>query len=124
MSDFTIDQLNTIAQTLYNKKGFNILVLDVRGHSTITDYFVIAEGNADRHVVALMQAVHDALKELGLDPIHIEGDSEGDWVVMDYLHCIIHLFTPSMREKYRLEELWQSARIVDVEISLTGTTST
>lgn len=121
MSDFTIDQLNTVAQTIYDKKGCNILVLDVRGQSTLTDYFIIAEGSADRHVIALMQAVNDALKNKGVEPVHIEGDTEGDWVVMDYLHCIVHLFTSPMREKYRLEELWQAAKIVDVDISLSAT---
>jgi len=112
------EHLEAISQVIFDKKGCNILVLDVRNLSTITDYFIIAEGTADRHVSALSHAVVAAMKETGLDPCHVEGEKEGDWVVIDYLDCIIHLFTPMMREKYRVEDLWQSASIVDIAISV------
>lgn len=108
--------LNTIAQTIFDKKGINILVLDLRGISTITDFVVIAEGNVDRHVIAIGQAVEQALKERGIRPINVEGMQTGDWVVIDYLHVMVHLFMPGLRDKYQLETLWKAGKIVDVQI--------
>lgn len=110
--------LNFIAQSIFDKKGFNILVLDVQGISTMTDYFIIAEGTVDRHVKAIGQAIKDELAKKNQLPFLIEGEQEGDWMVMDYTHFVIHLFIPEMREKYRLEELWHEGRIVDVQIDL------
>jgi len=108
--------LNVIAQTIFDKKGINILVLDLRGISTITDFVVIAEGNVDRHVIAIGQAVEQALKEKGLRPSNVEGMQMGDWVVLDYLHIMVHLFMPGLRDKYQLETLWKAGKIVDVHI--------
>lgn len=112
-------ELNLIAQTIYDKKGVNILALDVRGVSTLTDYVVIAEGNVDRHVTAIAEAVVQALKEAGHPPIHVEGLQTGDWVVLDYLTFMVHLFMPGLRDKYRLEDLWKKGRICDLTINTT-----
>lgn len=110
--------LSNIAQAIYDKKGFNILVLDVKGICSMTDYFIIAEGTVDRHVKALAGTVVDQLAEFQHHPFHVEGMQEGDWVVMDYSDFVIHLFTPELREKYALEELWKSGKIVDVHINI------
>lgn len=107
--------LNQVAQILFDKKGINILVLDVREVSSLTDYFLIAEGNVDKHVSALAKAVIEALKKEGKHPIHVEGLDQGDWVVVDYMELVIHLFKPGMREKYRLEELWRAGKVVDID---------
>jgi ribosome-associated protein len=112
----TLKDLNRIAQVIYDKKGFNILVLDVREICTMTDFFIIAEGNVDRHVKALSHAISDEFSQRGVEPLHIEGQQEGDWVVLDYGDFVIHLFVPELREKYALEELWNEGRIVDVKI--------
>ena len=106
--------LSIIGQTLFDKKGFNILALDVRGISTLTDYFIIAEGNVDKHVIALAKEVVKRLKEEGESPTHVEGLDQGDWIVIDYLEIVVHLFKPGLREKYRLEELWSEGQIVDL----------
>lgn len=108
--------LKCICQTIFDKKGFNILSLDVRGMSNLADYYVIAEGNVEKHVQALARDMCDALLQEGLRPTHIEGQKEGDWVVVDYSDVVVHLFIPEMREKYALEELWRNAVIVDVPI--------
>jgi len=107
--------LNIIAQTLLKKKGFNILGLDVRGISTFTDYFLIGEGNVDKHVVALAKDVVDRLRKEGETPMHVEGIDSGDWIVIDYLEIVVHLFKPGLREKYRLEQLWCDGLIVDLD---------
>lgn len=112
--------LNVIAQTIYDKKGMNILVLDGRKFSSLTDYIVIAEGNVDRHVISIAQAVDASLKKLGFSAYYKEGFKTGDWIVLDYLSMMVHIFIPSVREKYHLEELWREAEIVDVSIDLSS----
>lgn len=111
-------RLNQIAQALYNKKGFNILTLDVRGISTLTDYFVIAEGTVKRHVKALADAVTDVLSKEGIDPVSEEGMHEGDWIVLDFGDIMVHLFMPELRQKYTLEQMWHDGKVVDVDIAL------
>ena len=113
--------LDCIAQTLYDKKGFNILTLNVEGLSTLTDYFVIAEGSNDKHVTSLAKAVIKELKSQGEQPIHVEGLPSGDWVVIDFLGVVVHLFMPGMRDKYALEELWHRGEVVDVKIKVKNT---
>src|SRR5580704_13597875 len=95
--------LNLIAQTIYDKKGINILALDVREISTLTDYVIIAEGNVDKHVIAIGNAILDALHEVGFDCVQKEGMVTGDWVVLDFLNIMVHLFSPGWRDEYRLE---------------------
>lgn len=116
ITDDSLKVLNTIAQTVYDKKGFNILALDVRGISSLADYVIIAEGNIDRHVKALSTVIKDSLKEISLSPLFVEGEQSGDWVVLDYSEIVIHLFIPDFREKYALEQLWRDAAIIDVTI--------
>ena len=85
----------------------------------MTDYFLIAEGNIDRHVKALAQTIIETLsQEKALTPFHIEGVSAGDWIVIDYGDMVIHLFKPDLREKYALERLWREAKIIDLTIQL------
>ncbi|HEY2810324.1 MAG TPA: ribosome silencing factor [Rhabdochlamydiaceae bacterium] len=110
--------LNAIAQAIYDKKGINILALDVRGVSTLVDYVIIAEGNVDKHVIAIARAVEDALGEVGLHPYTTEGMKSGDWIVLDYFDIMVHLFMPGLRDKYQLEELWRGGKIIDLQFNL------
>lgn len=111
--------LNRIAQVIYDKKGMNILGLDVRGVSSMTDYVIIAEGNVDRHVAAIADAVIDVMKEEGHTPVHTEGRQLGDWVVIDFLDIMVHLFSPGLRDKYHLEDLWKDGQLLDFTINTT-----
>lgn len=115
--------LNILSQIIFDKKGINILALDVRNISTMTDYCVIAEGTVGRHVKAICAAIRNEMREEGSILYHCDGEQEGDWIVMDYGDLVIHLLTPDMREKYALEELWTKAKIVDVEIKIDPTPS-
>ncbi|MBS3904101.1 MAG: ribosome silencing factor [Simkania sp.] len=108
--------LDAIAQAIFDKKGSNILALDLRGISGLVDFVVIADGNVDRHVIAIATAVKQALDELGMKPLHVEGLQTGDWVVLDYMHVMVHLFMPGLRDKYQLEKLWRDGEIVDLHI--------
>src|SRR5438067_2299204 len=106
--------LNKAAQIIYDKKGFNIIALDVRGISSITDYLLIAEGNIDRHVIALAKTL---IEEMGEEPVHVEGLKTGDWIVLDYVDFMIHLFKPGLRDKYQLERLWPESKILELDIN-------
>jgi len=118
MKKTEVEILNLIAQVIYDKKGINILGLDVNGLSNIADFIIIAEGNVDRHVTAIARAVIEELREQGITPIHTEGLQSGDWVVLDYAGIMVHLFMPGYRERYSLEKLWSESKIVDLEIDV------
>ncbi|QVL58261.1 MAG: ribosome silencing factor [Simkaniaceae bacterium] len=105
-----------IAQTLFDKKGSNIIAIDVKGISSITDYVIIADGNVDRHVVALAKEVEDIMRDAGEKPAHVEGMQNGDWIVLDYFQVVIHLLVPEMREKYQLERLWPDGKVIDLSL--------
>lgn len=111
--------LNAIAQMIYDKKGFNILALDVQGLSTITDYLLIAEGNVDRHTMSMAKTIVHEMGESGEKPIHSEGMHTGDWIVLDYGPVMIHLFSPGLRDKYSLERLWPESKLVELDINTT-----
>ncbi|QVE49591.1 ribosome silencing factor [Chlamydia crocodili] len=112
MELFCFNLLKVIAKVIDNKKGNNPVVLDVRAISQLTDYFIFAEGNVGVHVKALAETIVQELKEYNLTPLHVEGLSHGDWVVIDYGFIVIHLFVSSIREQYRLEELWKDGSII------------
>jgi ribosome-associated protein len=99
-----------IAEIASDRKAGDIRVIDLRGIVSYADFFVICTGNTERQV----KAIHDAvLKELkddeGLLPRRVEGLTHGRWVLMDYLDCVVHVFTPDSRAFYRLENLWGEA---------------
>lgn len=108
--------LKLVCQAITDKKGFNIVVIDVRRVCSMTDYFIIAEGNVDRHVTALAKHVEDMLRTVDFKPSHVEGMREGEWVVLDYMDIVIHLFIPELREHYALEEVWKEGKIVNVPV--------
>lgn len=108
--------LNLIAQGIYDKKGKNIFVLDVRGINSMTDFFVIAEGSVDRHNKSIAEHLMEILDPIVGKPIYSEGLVNSDWIVLDYGEFVIHLFIPELREKYTLEKLWSAGSIVDVSI--------
>lgn len=110
------DLMRAVAQYVYQKKGFNILIMDVRGVCDLTDYLLIADGNVERHVKALADTLLEYLEEKGRKPFYVDGMSSAEWVVLDYLDFVVHLFTPQMHERYRLEEVWKEGKIVEVDL--------
>ncbi len=118
MKSNIFDILNTIAQAIYDKKGFNILALDVKGLSSITDYVIIAEGSVDRHVKAIADTVIDEMKKQNERPIYTEGMKEPDWVVLDYMNIMVHIFKPDYRIKYDIEKLFPDSKIIDLNIKV------
>jgi ribosome-associated protein len=89
------------------KKAGDIVELDLRGVVGYTDRFLICTGNSERQVKAIHDGIHLGLKdEHGILPRRVEGVSESRWILMDYLDVVVHVFTPDMRDYYRLEQLW------------------
>ncbi|WP_420422324.1 ribosome silencing factor [Simkania sp.] len=107
-----------LAQALYTKKGTNIIALDVRGVSAVTDFVLIADGNVERHVIALANEIQDLMKKQGRKAVHVDGMGTGDWIVLDFFEIVIHLFVPKMRQKYQLERLWADGEIIDVDFDV------
>jgi len=105
-----------IAQIASDRKAIDIRVLDLRGLVTYTDFFVVCSGNTERQTRAIHESVHQELKDSeGLLPRRVEGALEARWILIDYLDCVLHVFTPQEREFYRLENLWGDAPSRTVE---------
>jgi ribosome-associated protein len=101
------DELKTIArQALEDRKGLNIIEFDVRDMTSVTDFMVIASGTSDRHVKSLADAVVVACKQAGVQPLGVEGEREGEWVLVDLGDVVVHVMQPRTREFYALEKLW------------------
>ena len=84
--------------------------LDLRGIAGFTDFFVVCTGRSDRQVKAIHDEIHAGMKaEHGVLPARVEGLTQANWVLMDYLDVIVHVFTPETRDYYRLEQLWGEA---------------
>ncbi len=95
------------------KKGENILLLDIRGLTQLTDYFVLCSGTSDRQLQALESGVEEEVrKSLDISPLHVEGEASSGWVLMDYGSVVVHLFTPEVRAYYDLETLWRGGKVV------------
>jgi ribosome-associated protein len=92
-----------------DRKGGDMVVLDLRGISDATDYFFLVTGTSDMHVRAIAEHVVEELKKDGVRPSHVEGLRSGRWVLIDYIDFVIHVFHPAAREFYQLERLWGDA---------------
>jgi ribosome-associated protein len=103
-----------IAGIADDKQASQIVVLDVRPLVGYTDYLLICTARNERQAKAIHDEVYHQLKREGLLPARVEGEREAQWVLMDYLDCILHVFTPDTRERYRLEVLWGEAERLDV----------
>ena len=105
-----------IAAIASDRKAIDIRMLDLREIVSYTDYFVICSGNTDRQAKAIHDAVREELKHgHGLLPRRVEGEREARWILLDYLDCVLHIFTPDARSYYRLEQLWGEAPTRTVE---------
>jgi ribosome-associated protein len=95
-----------VVEALEELKGKDIVRLDVRNLTSVTDYMVVASGTSNRHVAALAEAVSDKAKQAGHRPLGIEGEDGGEWVLLDLGDTLVHVMLPRVREFYNLEKLW------------------
>lgn len=113
MSEKGLTLAHTIVNTLDEKKGEQILLLDIEEHCSFTDYFIICTAISDRTIKALANEVQKAVKEThSLKVWGVEGDPDGGWILMDYGDVILHLFGKETREYYQLEELWGAGQVL------------
>lgn len=97
-----------VAAALEDMKAVNVKVLDVRGLTDIADTMIVASGNSDRHVRSIAERVVERVKAAGVRPLGIEGEREGEWVLVDLNDLIVHIMLPRVRELYGLEHLWET----------------
>jgi ribosome-associated protein len=98
---------------MLEKKGVDILLLDISEKAIFTNYFLICNGENNRQLKSLADGIsNDAKKKADILPWGTEGKPDSGWVLLDYGDLIVHLFSPEMREYYKLEELWSSGHIV------------
>jgi ribosome-associated protein len=103
------------ANTLSQKKGIDIKLIDIAEKSSFADYLIIASGGSDRQVGALADAVEDAFEENGVTPRSIAGKNNSGWILMDYGDVIVNIFNPELRERYNLESVWGDCNIIEFE---------
>lgn len=106
---------NKIAQLALNKKGYDIRILDLQGLTDVADYFVIVSGESDLHVKTLADFIEKELKNEKIRPWHKEGYTRRNWVLIDYVDTVVHIFRDETRQYYGLERLWADAKVTKVE---------
>ncbi|MBR1517047.1 MAG: ribosome silencing factor [Bacteroidales bacterium] len=104
------------AQALDDKKGTDIVILDLRDiASAPAEFFVIASGNVPSHVSAMSDAVHEVVKKAtGLNPSKVEGYQNAEWILMDYFDVVVHIFQKEKRDFYRLDQLWDDGKHIEL----------
>jgi len=103
------------AELAWEKKGNDIVILDVKKLTDVTDYFVIISGESEPHVKALSDYLEEKLEQEENKIWHREGYSNLNWVLLDYVDVVIHIFKDQTRQYYQLEKLWGDARIIRIE---------
>ena len=96
------------------KKGFDVRILKLKELSSVCDYFVIASGDAAVQVKAVAGHIYDELSDMGHKPTYREGHREGNWVLLDYIDVVVHVFYEPTRSFYALEKLWGDAPIEEL----------
>ena len=102
-------ELQVAIEASRDKKGHDIVVLDLRGLASFTDFFLLCTGNSNRQLKTIADAIEEKLRKIRVKPSHLEGYPHGDWLLLDYVDFVVHLFTPRSRNHYDLERLWGDA---------------
>ncbi|HEX8531549.1 MAG TPA: ribosome silencing factor [Cytophagales bacterium] len=106
-----------VAQGMLEKKAVDVIILDLRKvKSAVTDFFVICSGNSDTQVDAITDSVEEEVsKRLGQDPWHKEGKENREWILLDYVDVVVHVFKKDRRQFFALEDLWGDAEVIKVD---------
>jgi ribosome-associated protein len=104
-------RINLMIETLLNKKGLDVQLIDLKNLSDCADFFIICTGTSDQHVKSLSEDLSDKLKQFGDPPWHIEGADTRNWMLIDFVDIVVHVFRQETREFYGLERLWGDAKI-------------
>lgn len=111
--------ITEIVRGIEDVKGENITILDLREiENTVCDYFIICEGNSNTQVSAVSGSIQKIVsKSLKDKPWHVEGESNAEWILLDYVNIVVHVFQKQVREFYNLEGLWGDAKITNIKSS-------
>ena len=104
-----------VANLSLEKKAIDVQILTLHPLTTMTDYFVICSGSTNTQVKAISDHIFDTFKKDKIRPLHIEGQSNQEWILLDYIRVLVHVFQPARREFYSLERLWGDAEIIEVK---------
>ncbi|HZJ20518.1 MAG TPA: ribosome silencing factor [Pricia sp.] len=109
-----------ILEGIEEVKGQNVNLLDLRDiENTVCDYFIICNGTSNTHVNAIVGSIRKIVsKAIGDKPWHVEGEDNAEWILMDYVNVVVHVFQKQIREYYDIEGLWGDAKVTEVESSL------
>ena len=114
-TDRSLALARRLAEVVTDKGGDELVALDVRELVSYTDYLLVCTARNERQAKAIGDEVHLRLKkEDGLLPASVEGEREARWILIDYFDCVLHIFVPELRDRYRLERLWGEASKVDL----------
>lgn len=114
----SLEKAKNIAKILDKKKAIDIIGIETKELTVMSDYFIIASGTSNTHVRALADEVDDEMKKLGIEVDHIEGRATG-WILLDYNDVLVHVFQPESRQYYNIERLWNDAARIDLSDVLT-----
>ncbi|CAH0525084.1 Ribosomal silencing factor RsfS [Vibrio hippocampi] len=95
-----------LADKADDMKALDIVTIDVEGKSSVTDYMIVCTGTSKRHVISIADHVASEVKKAGLEPLGLDGEQEGEWVVLDMGTTMLHVMQEQHRELYQLEKLW------------------
>jgi ribosome-associated protein len=104
-----------IADLIFNKKGYDVIIIDLQNIASFTDYFVICSADSDTQVKAISDEIDKNLRDEGIKCWHKEGLSALSWVLMDYVDVVVHVFKKEARDFYNIEKLWGDAPSIEVE---------
>lgn len=107
--------LTPYVRAALGRKATNLVLLDVRGLSSVGDFLIICSGRSNRQVSAIADFIQMDLKSKGIRPLSVEGKKEGHWVLLDYGHVILHVFYEPLRDFYDLESLWIDAQRINID---------
>jgi ribosome-associated protein len=108
-----IDLARRLVDAIEDKKGENIMLMDIHARCLFADYFVLCSGASERQLRAILDAILEtARKDFCLSPSHIEGQPDTGWILMDFSDVIVHVFSPSQRRYYDLESLWKESPVL------------
>jgi ribosome-associated protein len=107
-------QLSEAIEAAIDKKAQDPVVIDLSDICSFTDYFFICTGTSSRHNQTIAETIEEKLKKMGVRPLHTEGQAEGEWILIDYVDFVVHIFSARAREFYDLERLWRAGKRRDV----------
>lgn len=116
-----VELINAAARAASDKLAQNIVAFDVSEQLAITEAFLLASAGNERQVKAIVEAIEDALRELGAKPVQREGDRDARWVLIDFADIVVHVQHDEEREFYALERLWRDCPVIELPADVTAT---